>query len=220
MVKINKFDFLVALYIFCISVAEMMGSKTFPLFRIGTYQLNASVAIFVIPLLFTVNDIIIEVHGKERAKSVVMSGLIMIFFIMVFSLLATSLPPSARFMTMENAYDKIFQASARISAASLTAFAVAEFLDIFIFSKLREMMKKKALWLRNNLSNFIAQFADTIIFMTLAFYAFDKTPQNNAVFLFSLILPYWLLKCGMSIIETPLVYIGVRWLKGSKEKDV
>lgn len=220
MVKINKFDFLVALYIFCISVAEMMGSKTFPLFRIGTYQLNASVAIFVIPLLFTVNDIIIEVHGKERAKSVVMSGLMMIFFIMMFSLLATSLPPSARFMTTENAYDKIFQASARISAASLTAFAIAEFLDIFIFSKLREMMKKKALWLRNNLSNFIAQFADTVIFMTLAFYAFDKSPQYNAVFLFSLILPYWLLKCGMSIIETPLVYIGVRWLKGSKEKDV
>ncbi len=220
MVKINKFDFLVALYIFCISVAEMMGAKTFPLFRIGTYQLNASVAIFVIPLLFTVNDIIIEVHGKERAKSVVMSGLIMIFFIMMFSLFATSLPPSARFATTESAYDKIFQASARISAASLTAFAIAEFLDIFIFSKLREKMKKKALWLRNNLSNFIAQFADTVIFMTLAFYAFDKSPQNNAVFLFSLILPYWLLKCGMSIIETPLVYIGVRWLKGSKGKDV
>ena len=50
--------------------------------------------------------------------------------------------------------------------------------------------------------------------MFLAFYALDKGLGNNVSFLFSLILPYWLLKCTMSIIETPLVYAGVRWLKG------
>ncbi len=37
-------------------------------------------------------------------------------------------------------------------------------------------------------------------------------------FLFSLILPYWLLKYSMSIIETPLVYLGVMWLREEKRK--
>ena len=54
--------------------------------------------------------------------------------------------------------------------------------------------------------------------MFLAFYAFDKPFAGNITFLWSLILPYWLLKCFMSIIETPLVYIGVKWLKSEKKE--
>jgi len=211
--RIEKFDFLVSVYIFCIAVAELMGAKTFPLVKIFGYQLNASVAIFVLPLIFTINDIITEVYGRERTRSVIRSGLLVILFILIFSLLATSLPPSIRFQTSESAYDIIFGLSARIAAASLTAFAIAEFLDVFIFVKIRQALGKKALWFRNNASNFVSQFIDTSVFMFLAFYAFDKSFDNNIGFLVSLILPYWLLKCFMSVIETPLVYVGVRWLK-------
>ena len=217
MFKIEKLDLLISIYIFCIAVAELMGAKTFPLVKLFGYQLNASVAIFVIPLIFTINDVITEVFGKERTRSVIRSGLFVIFLILLFSLLAINLPPSLRFQKTENAYDIIFGLSARIAAASLTAFTLAEFLDVFIFAKIREKLGKKALWFRNNASNFVSQFIDTFVFMFLAFYAFDKSFDSNIGFLFSLILPYWLLKCFMSIIETPFVYIGVKWLKDDKK---
>jgi hypothetical protein len=213
MFRIEKFDFLVSLYIFCIAVSELMGAKTFPLVKVFGYQLNASVAIFVLPLIFTINDVITEVYGKERTRSVIRSGLFIIFLILLFSLLATNLPPSLRFQSSEASYDKIFGLSARIAAASITAFALAEFLDVFIFAKIRQRLGKKALWFRNNASNFVSQFMDTTVFMFLAFYSFDKSFDNNIGFLVSLILPYWLLKCFMSVIETPLVYLGVKWLR-------
>ncbi len=215
MIKIEKMDLLIALYIACIAISEFMGAKTFPLLKIGTYQLNASVAIFVIPLIFTINDVITEVYGKERTRSIIRSGLLTIFFFMIFALFATNLPPSARFGNTEKAYDMVFGLSARIAAASLTAFTLAEFLDVYIFVKLRQKLGKKALWLRNNASNFVSQFIDTTIFMFLAFYVFERPFNENLPFLFSLILPYWLLKCFMSIIETPFVYLGVKWLKKS-----
>ena len=210
-------DLLVSVYIFGVIVAELMGAKTFPLVDLGFYKLNASVAIFLIPLLFTINDVIVEVHGAKRARSVVRSGLLMIGLLFGFIMLAISLPPSKRFMETEGAYDTIFGKSARISLASLTAFALADFLDIFIFSKIREKLGKNKLWLRNNASNFIAQLIDTVVFMTLAFYAFDRGFDDNAGFLLSLIIPYWFLKCSMSVIETPLVYLGVRWLKNGQK---
>lgn len=213
MFRVRKFDFLVAIYIFCIMAAELLGAKTFPLLTIGDYTLNASVAIFVIPLLFTVNDMIVEVYGKERARSVIRAGLLMIFLLFLFTALSTSLPPSSRFAESEVAYDSIFVKSMRISAASLIAFALAEFLDVYVFARLRQALKGRALWLRNNLSNIVAQLVDTVVFMTLAFYALDRGIGENAAFLFSLILPYWLLKSSMSIIETPFVYLGVRWLR-------
>lgn len=194
-----------------------MGAKTFVLGHIGTYTLNASVAIFVIPLLFSITDIVVEVHGKERARSIVRAGLLVVFLIMLFSILATALPPSSRFALSEKSYDVIFTKSIRIAAASLVAFAASEFFDVFVFSKLREKMGKQALWFRNNLSNFLSQFADSFLFIFLAFYALDKTVGSNVPFLFSLIIPYWLLKCAMSVIETPFVYWGVGWLKKNEQ---
>lgn len=216
MFNIQKFDLLVAVYIGCIALAELLGAKTFPLANIFGYQLNASVAIFVLPLIFTINDMVTEVYGKERTRSIIRSGLVVIGMILLFSLLATNLPPSTRFTPTESAYDTIFGLSARIAGASLTAFTIAEFLDVLVFVKLRKALGKKALWLRNNASNFISQFVDTTLFMFLAFYSFDRGFDANISFLFSLILPYWLLKCSMSIVETPLVYWGVNWLKKDK----
>ncbi len=213
MFKIKKFDLLIAIYIFCIVAAELMGGKTFYLFNIGSYRLNASVAIFLMPLVFTINDIIVEVFGKARAKGVIRSSLVIIVLLILFTTLATILPPSTRFLPNEKAYDTIFAISIRFSLASLTAFIIAEFTDVFIFAKIREKLGKSKLWLRNNLSNFISQFLDTTIFITLAFYALDKSFANNYAFIASLVLPYWLLKCTMSVFGTPFTYLGVSWLK-------
>lgn len=214
--KINRFDLFFALYIFCIIVSELMGIKTFPLFQFGMIKLNASIGIFLIPLVYTLNDSIIEVFGVQRAKSVYRSGLLMVVLLILFSAFAIKLPPSERFQATQNAYELIFAQSIRISLASLTAFTLADFLDIVIFEGITKRIGKKKLWLRNNLSNFISEFFDTVIFMSLAFYAMGKPLIDNILFLTSLIIPYWLLKCSMSIIETPFVYLGVKWLKGEK----
>lgn len=214
--KIEKMDLLIAVYIFCVAVSELMGAKTFPVFDWGWVRLNASVAVFVIPLIFTINDVVIEVYGKERARSIVRSSLVVIFLLLLYSLLVTSLPASKRFASSEGAYDAVFGLSARISAASLIAFAVSDFLDIYLFVWIREKFGKGRLWLRNNVSNFVSQFIDSATFLILAFYALDQSFGSNMSFIVSLLIPYWLLRCLLSVIETPLVYLGVKWLRGNK----
>jgi uncharacterized integral membrane protein (TIGR00697 family) len=217
---IRKFDVLVALYIFGVMVAELMGAKTFTLLHLGHVTLSASVAIFVMPLLFTVTDVIVEVKGRQRARSVVFSGLLMVSLLILFSLLATHLAPSARFSHREAAYDAVFGASARIAAASLLAFAVSELLDVAVFSKLRQRMHGKALWFRNNVSNIVSQFADSTVFIVVAFYAFGSSLGGNIAFLSGIILPYWLIRCALSAVETPLVYIGAAWLRRGDQRPV
>lgn len=209
-------DLLISVYIFCVAVSELMGAKTFPVFDWGWVRLNASVAVFVIPLIFTINDVVVEVYGKERARSIVRSSLVVIFLILLYSLLVTSLPASKRFEGQGGAYNAIFGLSARFSAASLIAFAVSDFLDIYLFVWIRQKFGKGKLWLRNNLSNFIAQFIDSATFLVLAFYAFNQSLSSNVSFILSLLIPYWLLRCALSVIETPLVYLGVNWLKKEK----
>lgn len=213
---IDTYDLTVALYIFGVITAELMGAKTFPLFSLHWLHLNASVAIFVIPLLFTLVDSVVEVYGKARARSLVLSGVVVVALLTLYAELVTHIPPSVMFASTDKAYDTVFGGSARIAAASLTAFAVSELLDVAIFAKLRQRMQGKALWLRNNVTNFVAQFADSAIFISLAFYATSQPLSSNYSFLAGIIVPYWLLRCSLSIVETPLVYLGVWWLKGSK----
>ncbi len=211
-------DLVVALYIFAIMAAELMGAKTFVIGHLGDYTLRASVAIFLMPLLFTLTDVVTEVKGRERARSMVLSGLFVIVLLVFYTLLATALPPSARSAGGEAAYDSIFHNSIRMSLASLIAFASSAFLDIAIFAKLRARMHKKALWFRNNASNFISQFVDSLVFLTAAFYALHVGFGENASFIFGLLIPYWLLRCGMSLLTTPIVYAGVRFLSKDKSK--
>ncbi len=119
---IHKMDFLVSLYIFCLMGAELMGVKTFPLLHVGNFKLNASIAIFLLPIIFSINDVIAEVYGGDRAKSVVRCGLIIVFLIFAFAFFVTYLPPSPRFVEKEEAFDTIFGGSVRIAAASLIAY--------------------------------------------------------------------------------------------------
>jgi len=215
--KIEKMDLLIAIYIFCIAVSEIMGAKTFPVANIFGFPINQTVSIFTFPLIFIINDIVNEVYGPERVRSIIRSSLIVILFIFLYSILVVAIPPSSRFAPTESAYDKIFGLSARFSLASLIAFISSDFLDVYIFAKMRKALGSKGLWLRVNVSNFLSQFVDTVVFMVLAFWALDMSFSNNLTFILSLLIPYWIIKCIISVIETPLVYWGVNWLKSEKK---
>lgn len=215
--KIEKMDFLIAIYIFCIAVSEIMGAKTFPIANIFGFPINQTVSIFVFPLIFIINDIINEVYGPERTRSIIRASLVIILLIFLYSILVVSIPPSKRFLSSEGAYDQIFGLSARFSLASLIAFISSDFLDVYIFARMRKSLGKKGLWLRVNISNFISQFVDTTTFMVLAFWDLSQSFSGNFSFILSLLIPYWIIKCLISVVETPLVYWGVNWLRSEKK---
>lgn len=215
--KIGKIGILIALYIFCVCAAELMWAKTFPLINIFGYQLNASVGIFFIPLIYSINDVITEVFWPKMTRSLIRTSMFIIVLMVLAALLFTALPPSTRFITHNPAYLTIFGISIRISIASLIAFGIGDFLDVYLFTKVRKMFGAKRLWLRNNVSNILSEAIDTILFMTIAFYAIGTPLSDNVSFLLSIALPYRLLKCCASILVTPFVYMGVHWLRREKK---
>lgn len=206
--KDQKLDLLLATYIAAVVAAELLGGKVFTVGNV----VNASVAIFVFPLTFMINDVVAEVYGKERARGFVKSAFVVLVGLFLYTMLAVVLPPAGRFVKDNLAYQQTFAKSLRIIVASLTAFWLSERFDVFVFAKIREKLGKKRLWLRNNVSNFLGQLFDTVIFMFLAFYN-----PGHFWFIASLIWPYWSLKCLMSVLQTPLTYLGVKWLGEQKD---
>jgi len=111
----------------------------------------------------------------------------------------------------QEAYALIFGNTLRMMFASVIAFVISQFHDVWAFDYWKKKTEGKYLWLRNNLSTITSQLIDTVIFMFIAFYAL--TPKHTVSYMFALIIPYYLLKIVIALIDTPFVYAGVWWLK-------
>jgi uncharacterized integral membrane protein (TIGR00697 family) len=201
----EKTNILLGVFVTGIVVANLLGSK---IVDFGFFV--ASVGIFMYPVTFLATDIVAEVYGRKKAMNFVMTGLITnaIMFIMVAA--AVVLPPAARYPSNE-AFLEVFNPSLRIIGASIIAFFIGQLHDVSAFEFWKEKTGGKYLWLRNNASTIVSQFIDSTIFMFLAF--FRMTPEYTVPFIFALIIPWWLLKVTIALADTPLVYLGVRWLR-------
>jgi hypothetical protein len=205
----QKFAILSSIFVAALIAANLLGSKITTILGV-----SVSVGIFAYPLTFLITDSIEEVFGKEKAKQLMYGALIAQILVLIIVAVAIKMPPATRFEHNE-AYGLIFGNSIRIIIASLIAFFLSQTHDIWAFSFWKKQTQGKFLWLRNNLSTFISQFIDTTLFMFIAFYMI--TPKFDVSFIFSLIIPYWLFKIAFAVIDTPLVYGLVYWLR--KDKD-
>jgi queuosine precursor transporter len=201
---------LLALFVGSMVLVNTIGTKITSIAGI-----RVSVGIFFMPLLFLITDIVGEVHGRERAGSFVRtaSGILIFSFAMVF--LSIRMTPNATWGLQEE-YALIFGSSLRMTFASIISFIISQSVDVTAFAFWKRVTRGRYLWLRNNLSTIFSQFIDTVIFMFIAFYRIN--PSYTAGFIFSLIIPYWLFKVLFALLDTPLCYIGVRWLKSERKK--
>ncbi|PIT90327.1 MAG: transporter [Candidatus Komeilibacteria bacterium CG10_big_fil_rev_8_21_14_0_10_41_13] len=204
----HKTDMLVGLFVLGLIASNVLGSKITTLLGV-----SVSVGIFMYPLTFLVTDVIAEVYGKKRSYNLILTGFITLIILLALTYLSISLPASSRYAANES-YLTVFRGSIRIIIASLVAFLLSQFHDVWSFHFWKTKTKGKWLWLRNNLSTFTSQLIDTVIFVFLAFY--KVAPQFDFAFMWHLIIPYFLFKIAFALIDTPFVYWGVSWLKKSQ----
>lgn len=207
----SKKYILLGLFVSALVTANLIGSKISVVWGV-----TFSVGIFAYPITFLITDLIEEVFGKKHSRRFLLAGAISMLVVFAWVALALVLPPADRFQ-FESEYQTIFKVSLRFIVASLIAFVLSQLHDIWAFGFWRKKTKGRFLWLRNNASTIVSQFVDTVIFMFIALY--KVAPQYDAAFIFKLIIPYWLLKVLFALLDTPLVYLGVRWLRKSQQDE-
>ncbi|MFH1444822.1 MAG: queuosine precursor transporter [Candidatus Peregrinibacteria bacterium] len=197
----RKIVLALTLYLTALFVSNTVGIKIMP-FIFGTHL---STAIFAFPLVFLMTDVVGEVYGKAHARAFVRMGFLSLVVFLLFNALSNVMPTSAEFR-MPDAYNQIFGLSLRFTFASLIAFIVGEYQDVFSFFFLKAKFGGKYFWLRSNLSNLWGQLIDTTIWFSIAF--IGVYPLKVIVLM---AIPWWLFKFGMGVLYTPLSYAGI-WL--------
>ena len=207
----KKIAILSAIFVAALIAANLLGTKITSFFGIAV-----SVGIFAYPITFLITDALEEVFGKKTVTNLMYATIIAQILVLILVAVSVQLPPADRYSDNES-YGLVFSNSMRIIIASLVAFFLSQTHDIWAFNFWKEKTKGKFLWLRNNLSTVISQFVDSTIFMFIAFY--QITPKFDVGFIFSLIIPYWIFKIVFALIDTPIVYVIVAWLKKGLDKE-
>jgi hypothetical protein len=202
--NIKKIIIALTLYLTSLIAANTLGLKIMP-FIFGSHL---SVAVFSFPIVFLMTDVVGEVYGKKVAQFFVYAGFSSTALFIGYTLLSLWAPWSADGLWAKEGYNLVFGLSARMTVASLVAYFVAEYQDVFSFFFFRKIFGKKYFWLRSTLSNIWSQLLDSALFMVIAFAGVYETRT-----LISIIISWWLYKVAMGIFYTPLSYAGIWLLK-------
>lgn len=160
-------------------------------------------AIITYPLTFLSTDIIGEIWSKQEANDCVKIGIIVQLIFLALGYLSLAIPPQEASESLQQSLTVVLNQGLRMTLASLGAFSVSQFLDVFLFHKLKERCNGKKKWLRNNLSTMTSQLVDTLIFITIAFYGVvDNLP--------AMVLGQYVIKLLLALGDTPFFYFFTR----------
>jgi len=208
--KEMKTNLLIGLFIASLIASNLIGGKVSEI-SLLSIPIIFSVGIVPFALTFPITDIIADVHGKKKAQEVVYIALASLVFVLFVTVIAVQLPFAERSWVTAEQYSPVFEQGLRMIIASIIAFFFSQMHDVISFDFWKNKTNGKMLWLRNNASTIVSQAIDSTLFMFIAFYG--VSPKYDVAFIITLIIPYYVLKVLLAILDTPLVYAGVKWLK-------
>lgn len=194
---------------FCVIVviSNIISAKMFQLPYLEGISIPAGLLTY--PLTFLMSDFVTEIYGAKKAKIMVYTAFGMTLLSYVIIQVALMLP------TYDEAHQRSFQAilglNGLIIFASLTAYVLAQILDIQIYALIKNWTGERFLWLRNNGSTLVSQVVDTLTVNIIHLY-WGLGMDLEAVF--KIMLFSYSFKAVFSIANTPIFYLAVMWAQG------
>lgn len=213
----------VALLATSLVVSNIIAVRLIAIRLSDAIELTLPAAIVLFPIAYIVGDVLTEVYGYPAARRGIWIAFGCNLLAVVAIWLAGILPP-ASFWTAgvyenpeqaDQAYRAILGFTSRLLVASFLAYLVGEFLNSFVLAKMKVRTEGRYLWMRTIASTIVGQGADSLIFITVAFYGILPTSA-----LMTAVVTQWLVKSAYEALATPLTYWVVNSLKRSEGIDV
>ena len=162
---------------------------------------------FLFPLVYIAGDILSEVYGFKAARKAIFIGFAMsILAALTFWIVQIS-PPAEAWGNQE-AFESVLGFVPRIVLASVAGYLVGQLLNAWVLVKIKERTQEKALWLRLLGSTAVGEFADTIVFCTIAFYGVITGEEFLVYVAFG-----FAYKTVVEVVLLPVSYAVIGWVK-------
>ena len=155
---------------------------------------------FLFPLTYVVGDVLSEVYGLKAARRAIIVGFAMSTLAAITFWLVQISPPADAWVN-QSAFESVLGFVPRIVLASLAGYLVGQFLNAYVLVRIKERTKERALWLRLIGSTVVGEFADTLVFCTIAFYGVITGAEFWNYVLFG-----YLYKTVLEVVLLPVTY--------------
>ena len=174
-------------------------------------RMDLSVGILAYPVTFICTDVLSEFYGRRRVSQLVTAGFFASVFVVGLVSLSTVLPATDWSVVDDATFDLVFGIQPAAVGASMCAYLGAQYLDIRLFHFWKRRTRGRHLWLRNNASTFTSQLVDTILVNTILSLlgVGEITPERLPILVANGVLFKWF----VAVVDTPLVYAAVWFLK-------
>ncbi len=147
-----------------------------------------------------VGDVLSEVYGLRAAKRAILLGFAMSMLAALTFWLVQLSPPADAWGNQE-AFEAVLGFVPRIVLASLCGYLVGQFLNAYVLVRIKERTQERALWLRLIGSTVVGEFADTLVFCTIAFYGVITGAE-----FWNYVLVGYLYKTLLEVVLLPITY--------------
>ena len=169
--------------------------------NIDIFNLTVSLGNIMFASNFLATDILSEKYLKDYAYKAVIIGLVMNLLFTFFMQIALLYIPSSTDISNES-MKTLFNLNLRVSLSSSLLYFLSNYLDIYLFNKLKEKYPNK-LWLRNNVSTIISNCLENYLFVTLSFIGIYDI--NTII---SIATTTSIIEIFLAILDTPFLYLS------------
>lgn len=163
---------------------------------------------------FLVTDILSENYSKKDASKSILGGFLALLAMTILMQIAISFAPDKSDF-VDPHLKAIFSLMPRVAAASLVAFVLSGYHDIWAYNFWKKKLpNRRYIWIRNNASTMISQLIDSAVFTTVAFAGIFETSV-----LLEIVLTTYFMKWITAVLDTPCVYIAEKWHRTGKIPD-
>ena len=168
---------------------------------------------------FLCTDILSEYYGKEKARKNVLIGFCSFFLMTILMLVTIGIQPAEdEWVSMvQESLAILFTPMTSIFVASMIAYLISQYFDIWFFSYLKTLSSNKLLWLRNNVSTAVSSLIDNTIFSIFAWIILNPNPFPLSDVIMTFILGVYLLRVFIALLDTPFIYLAKYFIP--KEKN-
>lgn len=211
------FPFVSAVFVTTLIISNIIAVKV-----VHIAGLFVPAAVILFPVAYIFGDILTEVYGYGRARQVIWTGFLCNLLAVVAIWIGGQLPAAPFWsagvfkdpQSAQQAYQAILGFTPRLLAASFIAYLIGEFLNSFVLAKLKVKTEGRFLWLRTISSTIVGEGADSLVFISIAFWGiFSPAAIGSAI------LSQWLFKVTYETLATPLTYLVVYALKRAENED-
>ncbi len=164
---------------------------------------------FLFPLTYILGDVMAEVYGLKAANRAIITGFVMtLLAALTFQLVMIS-PPTDDY-TNQAAFEAVLGVVPRILAASVAGYLFGQLLNALVLVKVKQRTREKHLWVRLIGSTVVGEFADTLIFCSIAAGAIGIVTAGDFV---NYVIVGYLYKTLLEVALLPITYPVIRAVK-------